>query len=69
MVKKFTKKGAISKYEALVTTASSEIESLEWRYKRVIDELRKQRDYWKNNAWKSIFVKLINRLKRGGEYE
>lgn len=39
-------------------------ESLETGYKQVIDELRKQVNWWKNNAWKSLFIKLTNMIKR-----
>lgn len=54
----------IIKHEREVLSNRSTVLSLERRYKRVIDELRKQRDWWRKNAWKSVFVNLTNKLKR-----
>ena len=54
----------IIKHEREVLKGRRSILSLEGRYKRVIDELRKQRNWWKSNAWKSLFITMYNKLKR-----
>ena len=39
------------------------IRDVDYQYKRVIDELRKQLNWWQNNAWKATFLSGYNRAK------
>lgn len=39
------------------------IRDVDYQYKRVIDELRKQLNWWQNNAWKATFLSAYNRAK------
>lgn len=54
----------IIKHEREVTKLGTYQERLELRYKRVIDDLRRQVIWWKNNSWKSLFLKIVNKIKR-----
>jgi hypothetical protein len=58
------KESIISRREKEVTEAILIQNSLDSRYKRVIDELRRQRNWWKKNAWKSLIVNIINKIMR-----
>jgi len=39
-------------------------ERLDLRYKKVIDELRRQVLWWQQNAWKATFLSIYYKIKR-----
>lgn len=42
------------------------LNSLDSQYKRVIEELRRQLNWWQNNAWKATFLSAYNWIKSKG---
>jgi len=54
----------ISTKRVEVTRLKRSLDSLDQQYKRVIDELRQQVIWLLNNAPKTFFLYLINKIKR-----
>lgn len=61
----------ISSLKTEVAEWKAKFNSLDYQYKTVIDELRKQLKWWQHNNWKLTFLSLYNsiksKIKRGGE--